>query len=112
MNTRPWGSYEIIAEGDGYKVKRITVSPGGELSLQYHNHRREFWTVVSGSGTIHVDGTDIAACAPAAFDISPRIVHRAGSDEGMVFIEVQYGEILSEEDIVRLKDKYNRDSFE
>lgn len=105
---RPWGSYEVLAEGEGYKVKRIVVLPGGTLSLQYHNHRREFWTVVEGKGTVTVGETAYEATAPATFDIAVGEIHRAASESGMTFIEVQYGAPLIEEDIVRLEDKYNR----
>lgn len=105
---RPWGSYEVLAEGEGYKVKRITVNAGGILSLQYHNHRREFWTVVEGKGTVTVGDTAYPAESPMTFDIAVGQIHRAASDSGMTFIEVQYGSPLIEEDIVRLEDKYNR----
>lgn len=105
---RPWGSFTVLGEGDSYKVKTIEVAPGGELSLQYHRHRSEYWTVTSGSGFVTVGDTEYAACAPAFFAIKRGEVHRARSDEGMTFVEVQYGDILEEEDIVRLEDKYNR----
>jgi len=105
---RPWGSYEVLCEGEGYKVKRITVNKGGILSLQYHNHRREFWTVVEGKGIVRIGETDFEATSPMTFDIAVGEIHRASSEYGMTFIEVQYGDILSEEDIVRLEDKYNR----
>lgn len=109
---RPWGSFTVIGGGDGFKVKIIEIAPGGELSLQYHRHRKEFWTVTKGSGTVTVGTREIAASAPAHFEIECGEVHRAKSEEGMTFVEVQYGDVLSEDDIVRLEDKYNRESGE
>ena len=54
IGERPWGTYEVLTESDGYKVKRITVVPGGRLSLQSHQHRAEHWVVVTGIATVTV----------------------------------------------------------
>lgn len=109
---RPWGSFTVLGEGEGFKVKTIEVAPGGVLSLQYHRHRSEFWTVTRGSGYVTVGEKEFFAEAPAHFEIACGEIHRARSDEGMTFVEVQCGEILAEDDIVRLEDKYNRVSDE
>lgn len=106
---RPWGEFTVLDEGENFKVKRISLIPGGELSLQYHVHRSEYWTVVSGGGTVTVGDTVYGAEAPGSFFIPVKEIHRAcGGERGMTFIEVQYGDELSEQDIVRLEDRYNR----
>lgn len=108
---RPWGTYTSLKkEEPGYQVKRITVSPGQRLSLQYHHHRAEHWTVVQGKATVEVDGIE--------FDMGPGehkyiplgAKHRLTNwgREEMVLIEVQIGEYLGEDDIVRLDDVYGR----
>lgn len=109
---RPWGSFTVIGEGDGFKVKIIEVLPGEALSLQYHRHRKEYWTVTCGSGYVTVGDVEYFASAPASFEIGRGEIHRARSDEGMTFVEVQYGDRLDEDDIVRLEDKYNRSNDE
>lgn len=109
---RPWGSFTVLGAGESFKVKTITIAPGGELSLQYHNHRSEYWTITSGSGFVTVGECEFAAHAPDFFAIKRGEIHSARSDMGMTFVEVQYGDRLEEEDIVRLKDKYNRASDE
>ena len=105
---RPWGFFTVLWEESGAKVKRIGVFPGGALSLQYHRHRGEVWNIVSGEGRVTVGGAVFAAKAGDRFEIPPMAPHRAESDSGMVFIEVQSGDYLGEDDIVRLEDKYER----
>lgn len=112
---RPWGGYEVLHEGDGVKVKRIWVNPGKRLSLQRHKHRSEHWFIVSGfGGVITGDGSliDSNAAPGFSFDIEPGMVHRAycndTSTEPMVFIEVQRGAYLEEDDIERLEDDFGR----
>ena len=65
---RPWGTYEILLEEPTYKVKRIVVNPNQKFSLQYHNHRSEYWTVVEGSGIITIDGSEYDG-VPSTFGI-------------------------------------------
>lgn len=107
---RPWGWYDAIDEGNGFKVKRIVVNPGGALSLQLHHHRSEHWTVVSGTAEITV-GDKVVTCSgnesvyiPA--ETTHRLVNR--TNEPVVLIEVQFGDYLGEDDIVRLSDVYSR----
>lgn len=107
---RPWGSYTILDEGTGYKVKRIEVRPGGCLSLQSHEHRSEHWTVVQGVAHI-VNGDDNLVLNPnESTYIECGHIHRMENrgSEPMTLIEVQTGSYLGEDDIVRYEDIYGR----
>ena len=107
---RPWGDYEPIDRGGRYQVKRITVKPGGKLSLQSHRHRAEHWVVVSGSALVTVDGTTERLCENESAYIPVGSVHRLENpdDTPLQLIEVQCGDYLGEDDIVRYDDIYNR----
>jgi mannose-1-phosphate guanylyltransferase / mannose-6-phosphate isomerase len=107
---RPWGTYEILNDEPGVKVKRIVVNPGASISLQLHRHRSEHWTVVAGTGEIEIDDQRIAAKRDTTVFVPVGAKHRirnTGSDD-VVFIEVQTGEKLIEEDIQRFEDQYGR----
>jgi mannose-6-phosphate isomerase-like protein (cupin superfamily) len=107
---RPWGSWHILDEGEGYKVKRIVVNPGQRLSYQTHEHRAEHWTVVNGKATCTLDGETVVAGPGESLDVALRQPHRI-TNEGpgtLVLIEVQRGDYLGEDDIVRLEDDYGR----
>ncbi len=107
---RPWGNYERLDVGSGYRVKRIVVSPGGTLSLQKHRHRSEHWVVVKGEAETRV-GEDVRTLRPGQSVYVPLgAVHRLANrgTEPVVLIEVQTGGYLGEDDIVRLEDVYNR----
>ena len=108
--SRPWGTYTTLKEERGYKVKRITVSPGQRLSLQYHHHRAEHWTVVSGRALVQVDNDEFELGAGEYKYIPLGATHRLTNwgDEEMVLIEVQIGDYLGEDDIVRVEDVYGR----
>lgn len=110
MVNRPWGTYTVLEEGLGFKIKRIEVKPGGCLSLQVHNKRSEHWVVVKGSAKIFNNGDEMELCANESTYISAGHKHRLeniGSGT-LVMIEVQTGDYLGEDDIVRLKDNYGR----
>jgi mannose-6-phosphate isomerase len=111
---RPWGLWEILDEGAGYKVKRITVLPHQRLSYQTHVHRSEHWVVVSGKATCLVDGRQSLAGPGDCVDVPTTAAHRIinDQDETLVLIEVQRGEYTGEDDIVRLEDDYGRCSVE
>ena len=107
---RPWGSYQVIDYGEGFKVKRIEVLPGGRLSLQLHHHRDEHWTVVEGNATV-IKGTEKMSLSKNQAIFIPREVqHRLSNENDVpcIIIEVQMGDYLGEDDIVRLQDSYNR----
>ncbi len=110
FDRRPWGSYTVLEEDRGFKVKRIEVLPGKRLSYQKHAQRAEHWFVVEGTAKVTLDGEDITVRAGEAIDIPIGAAHRVeNSDEGnLVFIEVQRGSYLGEDDIVRLQDDYGR----
>lgn len=108
---KPWGWYEeVFSETPHYKCKRLYVEPEKQISLQYHNNRKEYWTVVQGSGTVTVSD-NVREIAIGDFVFVPEtIVHRLkGGELGITIIEVQLGEDCSEEDIVRLQDDYGRE---
>jgi mannose-1-phosphate guanylyltransferase len=107
---RPWGTYTILEENPGYKVKQITVRPGGKLSLQYHHHRSEHWIVVSGIATITIDDRVFELKPNESTYIPKEAKHRLFNNhhENLVLIEAQVGSYLGEDDIVRLQDDYKR----
>jgi mannose-6-phosphate isomerase-like protein (cupin superfamily) len=108
--TRPWGSFHVLDEGRGFKVKRIVVNPGGRLSLQSHKHRGEHWTVVTGTATVTVGEKVEDLMRLQSIDIPQGAKHRLENrGNGPVeIIEVQFGDYLGEDDIVRYEDAYNR----
>ena len=110
VGERPWGRWRILESGDGYQVKLIEVLPGHRLSLQYHLHRSEIWVKVVGTAGVTVGGRswDPQPLEPVVIPVG--IVHRLGNTgpDVLRIIEVQQGEILSEDDIVRLEDDYQR----
>jgi mannose-6-phosphate isomerase-like protein (cupin superfamily) len=107
---RPWGEWLVIDVGDGVVVKRITVRPGQRLSLQRHRHRDEQWVVVAGVAQVTRDGVVFALGIGEATRVvrgqTHRVENRGVAD--VVFIEVQTGSLLSEDDIERLDDDYGR----
>jgi len=107
---RPWGSFTVLDEGDGFKVKRIEVLAGKRLSYQKHAQRAEHWFVVQGTAKVTLDGEDYLKTAGEAIDIPIGAAHRVENPgaELMVFIEVQQGNYLGEDDIVRLEDDFGR----
>lgn len=107
---RPWGTYTVLEEGSRYKIKRIVVKPGASLSLQMHHHRSEHWIVVSGMArVVNGEGEKFVATNESTY-IPAGHRHRV-SNPGvldLVMIEVQSGEYLGEDDIVRFEDTYGR----
>jgi mannose-1-phosphate guanylyltransferase len=107
---RPWGSYTILDEGPGFKVKRITVSPGSRLSLQKHARRAERWVVTGGIPIITIDAERRAYGLGEIAQIPLGAVHRLENEGSVdaIIIETQIGDYLGEDDIVRLEDVYGR----
>ena len=108
--TRPWGTYTVLEEAPGFKIKRIEVKPGASLSLQMHHHRSEHWVVVSGTAKITNGDNEILIQANESTYIPAEQKHRL-ENPGLapcVMIEVQCGSYLGEDDIVRFDDKYGR----
>ena len=110
FDRRPWGSFTVLDEGDGFKVKRIEVLPGKRLSYQKHSQRAEHWVVVQGTAKVTLDDKEIEVPAGEAIDIGVGSTHRVANTgpELLVFIEVQRGGYLGEDDIVRLQDDFGR----
>ena len=107
---RPWGTYTVLEEAEGYKIKRIVVKPGKRLSLQKHHHRNEHWIVVSGTATVTVGDTVKLIRPNESTYIKMGEVHRL-ENRGkipIVLIEAQVGEYTGEDDIVRLEDDFSR----
>tara|TARA_Y100000739_G_scaffold229495_1_gene244410 strand:- start:1514 stop:2956 length:1443 start_codon:yes stop_codon:yes gene_type:complete len=107
---RPWGNYTSIAEGEHWQVKRIVVEPGAKLSLQMHNHRSEHWIIVNGTAEIQLQKDIFLLRENQSIYIPKGSKHRIGNPgkNPLVFIEVQTGFYLNENDIIRFEDDYGR----
>lgn len=107
---RPWGWYETVAEFAGCKIKRIGVAPGQQLSLQKHQHRAEHWVVSCGTATVTLDARQFDLQAGEHCDIALGQVHRLSNrtQHPVEIVELQFGALLSEDDIIRLQDDYGR----
>ncbi len=107
---RPWGSWEVIALGEGFVVKRIDVRPGERLSLQSHEHRSEHWMIIKGSAAVTL-GDDMIALGQGGSILIPaktrHRIHNTGQID-LLFLEVQTGAVLDENDIQRFDDEYGR----
>jgi mannose-6-phosphate isomerase len=107
---RPWGSYTVLEDSPGHKVKRIDVHAGKRLSYQRHQHRAEHWFVVAGTAQVTLEGTVIELPAGASIDIPRGAAHRIANagEHPLVFVEVQHGDSFGEDDIERLEDDFGR----
>ena len=107
---RPWGSYDSIDRGPGYQVKRISVKPGERLSLQLHHHRAEHWVVVRGTAKVRLGEREVTLSSNQSIYIPPKEKHSLENPgpELLELIEVQTGDYLGEDDIVRFEDRYGR----
>jgi mannose-1-phosphate guanylyltransferase/mannose-6-phosphate isomerase len=108
---RPWGSYTILEEGASYKIKRVSVRPGKRLSLQLHRRRSEHWIVVSGTAEIQLGGERSVLAPNESTFVRAGVRHRLGNpgEVPLEVIEVQSGDYLGEDDILRFDDEYGRD---
>ncbi len=107
---RPWGTYTVLEEGSNFKIKRIVVKPGAKLSMQMHKHRSEHWVVVSGEATITNGDMEFTLQANQSTYIPKTHRHRLANNatEPLAIIEVQCGDYVGEDDIVRFDDTYGR----
>lgn len=107
---RPWGTYQTILRSDTYQVKRIVVYPNSKLSLQSHNHRSEHWVIVEGEGIVTLGDKEIKLKKDGVVYIPVKEKHRMSNltNSNVIFIEVQNGDYLGEDDIVRYEDIYGR----
>ena len=110
IDHRPWGWFETIALGQRFQVKRIVVNPAAALSLQSHNHRSEHWVVVEGTAKITIDDDVKLLEEGQSVYIPLGAIHRLENPGTvpMVLIEVQTGNYLGEDDIIRYEDAYRR----
>lgn len=108
---RPWGTYTLLEEGPFYKMKRITVLPGKKLSYQLHHHRSEHWIVVRGTARVTVEGTEAFVRSGESTFVKSGKRHRLENPGKITLevIEVQLGEYLEEDDIVRFEDDFGRE---
>ena len=107
---RPWGSYTVLHDPEDCKVKRISVKPSERLSYQYHHKREEIWVFISGKGTVTLNDNLVFVKAGSIVHIPIGAKHRIENtgEENLDFVEVQLGTYFGEDDIVRLKDDYDR----
>jgi mannose-1-phosphate guanylyltransferase len=107
---RPWGTYTTLENGERFKIKRIVVKPGASLSLQMHHHRSEHWIVVSGMAVVVNDTQELMLNTNESTFIRAGHKHRLKNPGviDLVLIEVQSGDYLGEDDIVRFEDNYGR----
>ncbi len=107
---RPWGRYEVLEEQPGFKVKVLEVKPGERLSLQRHSRRGEHWVVVEGIADVVCGENEMKLSKGEHLHIPPETNHRLGnsSQQPLKLVEVQLGEYLGEDDIVRISDDYER----
>jgi len=107
---RPWGWFEAVAAQPGFKIKCIRVLPGQQISLQKHHHRAEHWVVVQGRAHVMLDDQVFDLAVGQHCDIALGQVHRLANQttDPLEIVEVQFGDDLREDDIVRLSDDYGR----
>ncbi|WP_048062441.1 mannose-1-phosphate guanylyltransferase/mannose-6-phosphate isomerase [Methanococcus aeolicus] len=107
---RPWGTYTILEEGLFYKIKRITVHQGKKLSYQLHHHRSEHWVVVKGTASVTIEGNEMLVRSGESIFVKSGLKHRL-ENHGKIpleVIEIQVGEYLEEDDIIRFDDDFGR----
>ncbi|NLX65864.1 MAG: cupin domain-containing protein, partial [Bacteroidales bacterium] len=107
---RPWGCYTTLLKCDTYLVKRLILNPHNRISLQYHNHRSEHWVVVSGVAEVtNGENTFLVKTGESTF-VPSGTIHRLANpgDSPLEVIEVQNGDILTEDDIIRCEDDFHR----
>jgi mannose-6-phosphate isomerase len=107
---RPWGSYTVLEERGSYKIKRIEIFPEKRLSYQRHEKRSEHWVVVEGEAVVTLEGQEIRLSPGQSVDIPRLAPHRVLNPGrgGLTMIEVQRGDYLGEDDIIRLDDDFGR----
>ena len=107
---RPWGSYTVLEIGEGYLVKTIEVNPAQRLSVQSHNHRSEHWVVLSGIANVLLGGKEFVLKEGEHVDIQVKEIHslQNATNLPLKILEIQNGDLLSEDDIIRYSDIYGR----
>ena len=110
FDKRPWGNWEIIDTGLGYQVKRITVPSNKKLSFQRNKHRKEHWVEVSGEAKVEIDSKVTKLLRGESIDIPLGSKHRLANNKeiDLVINEIQFGDYLGEDDIIRYEDDFGR----
>ncbi len=111
VGERPWGKYYVLEDKKTHKVKRIEVNPNQRLSYQYHHHRSEVWTIISGEALVILDDEEHFLYPGEVIKIPQGAKHRIKNPgkELLTFVEVQYGSYFGEDDIIRIQDDYARE---
>ena len=107
---RPWGYYIVTFVGEGFETKIIHVNPGQKLSVQSHNHRSEHWFILSGKANVILNDKEMVLLPGQSIDIPQKAIHSLQNlqKEDLEIVEIQTGDLLSEEDIIRYSDIYGR----
>tara|TARA_Y100001934_G_C12366075_1_gene783523 strand:+ start:98 stop:436 length:339 start_codon:yes stop_codon:yes gene_type:complete len=107
---KPWGYYQVLFTGPAYQVKQLHIDTGHKISLQSHQHRDEHWIVIDGEASIAINGRNEIMKPKEHILINKGDIHRiSNSSEGpLIIIEIQFGKIIDEDDIIRLEDMYGR----
>ena len=110
MEQRPWGEFEILCRDNKFVIKKLKVYPGKRTSLQYHNHREEYWIVLEGEGKVIKGDKTLDVKKGDFVKIDVKEKHRIENigDRDLIILEVWVGDVLDEGDIVRLEDDYGR----
>lgn len=116
IEIKPWGKFEVVYENgaeendNNFKIKKITVNPGEQLSVQRHKHRDEIWTITEGFGSVMSGGEWRKLVPGTVVKIPSGTLHsvKADPEHTLIFVEVQLGDYLGEDDIERISDKYGR----
>tara|TARA_B100001540_G_scaffold276958_1_gene264162 strand:- start:14 stop:793 length:780 start_codon:yes stop_codon:yes gene_type:complete len=110
IENRPWGNFHIIAKGNGYQIKEMNINPKNKQSLQKHKHRSEYWQVIEGQGRVFLEDSEIKLRTGDNIYIPKESLHRLENtgNQNLKIVEIQIGEIISEEDIIRIEDDYGR----
>lgn len=108
--SRPWGYFAVLEKGENFKVKKVMVKPGEKLSLQFHNKRAEHWVVLKGIAKVELNGKIFNLKPHQSIDVPIKARHRLENpgEEPLEIVEIQSGDYLEEDDIIRIEDKYGR----
>ena len=109
--TKPWGAYETLSKGNGFKIKILEISPKEKISLQYHNERSEFWIILEGIADVQLEDKIIRLNKDEEIFIPKGSKHRVENcgHKQLKIIEISLGEYIEEDDIVRIEDEYGRE---
>tara|TARA_B100000614_G_scaffold143804_1_gene127863 strand:+ start:825 stop:1604 length:780 start_codon:yes stop_codon:yes gene_type:complete len=110
IEIRPWGNFHIIAKGNGYQIKEMNINPKNKQSLQKHKHRSEYWQVIEGEGKVYLEDSEVKLKPGDNIFIPKGSLHRLENthSHNLLIVEIQIGEIISEDDIERIEDDYGR----